>query len=56
MFKNLNQSISLPAKVSNITGWIAKSVEPDGASGQGLHCLLRPVCPNTEGKHDNIPI
>ena len=34
---------------------MANSVDPDetprsAASHQGLHCLLRPVCPNTYGK------
>ena len=36
---------------------VANSVDPDqtpqsAASEMGLHCLLRPVCPNTWGKYD----
>ena len=39
----------------NISGWVANSVGPDEiphsvASHLGLHCLLRPVCPNAYGK------
>ena len=39
-----------------IAGWVAISVDPDemlhsAASHLGLHCLLRPVCPNTYGKY-----
>ena len=35
--------------------WVANSVDPDetpssAASRLGLHCLLRPVCPNTYSK------
>ena len=42
-----------------IAGWVANSVDPDemphsAASHQGLHCLLRPVCPNTYGKYDTM--
>ena len=38
-----------------IAGWVANSVDPDekprsAASHLGLHCLLRPVCPNADGK------
>ena len=38
-----------------IAGWVANSVDPDemqcfASSYLGLHCLLRPVCPNTYGK------
>ena len=34
-----------------ISAWLAKCADPDGmppcaASNQGLHCLLRPICPN----------
>ena len=41
-----------------ISGWVANSVDPDemprsAASHLGLHCLLRPVCPNTYGKYVN---
>ena len=37
---------------------MANSVDPDetlhsAASHLGLHCLLRPVCPNTYGKYGN---
>ena len=37
---------------------MANSVDPDempryAASHLGLNCLLRPVCPNTYGKHGN---
>ena len=40
---------------------MANSVEPDEtphsmASHLGLHCLLRPVCPNTYGKCGNCSI
>ena len=36
----------------NIAGCVAKSIDFDqmprsAVSGLGLHCLLRPVCPNT---------
>ena len=39
-----------------IAGWVANSVDPDvmpysAASHLGLHHLLRPVCPNTNGKY-----
>ena len=39
-----------------IAGWVANSVDsdetpPSAASHLGLHCLLRPVCPNTYGKY-----
>ena len=39
-----------------IAGWVANSVDSDemphsAASHLGLHCLLRPVCPNTYGKN-----
>ena len=41
-----------------IAVWVAISVDPDetpcsAASHLGLHCLLRPVCPNTVGKYGN---
>ena len=41
----------------NIAGRVANSVDHDetprsAASHMGLHCLLRPVCPNTYGKYD----
>ena len=41
-----------------IAGWVANSVDPDemlhsAASHLGLHCLLRPLCPNTAGKYGN---
>ena len=45
-------SILLPVDVYKTAGWVASSVDPDqmpqnAASDLGLHCLLRPVCPNT---------
>ena len=38
---------------------MANSVDPDetprsAASHLGLHCLLRPVCPNTYDKYGNL--
>ena len=38
-------------------GWVANSVDPDqtprnAASDLGLHCLLEPVCSNTQGNYD----
>ena len=34
-----------------IAGWVANNVDlHSAASHLGLHCLLRPVCPNTYGK------
>ena len=44
-----------------IAGWVANSVDPDetplsAASHLGLHCLLRPVCPNTYGKYGTLII
>ena len=40
---------------------MANSVDPDqmphsAASVLGLHCLLRPVCPNTYGKYDTVQV
>ena len=45
--------------VCKITGWVANRVDPDqtprsAASDQGLHCLLRPVCPNMKNMYDNL--
>ena len=42
-----------------IAGWVANSEDPDetpqnAASHLGLHCLLRPICPNTYGKYGNV--
>ena len=39
-----------------IAGWVANIVDPDetpqfAASHLGLHCLLRPVRPNSYGKY-----
>ena len=47
-----NKSILPPVNVCKIAGLVANSVDPDqtprsAASDLGLHCLLRPVCPNT---------
>ena len=41
-----------------IAGRVANSVDPDqtprsAASALGLHCLLRPVFPNTQSKYVN---
>ena len=46
------QIFLLPMNVCKIAGWVANSVGLDqtprsAASDQGLHCLLRPVFPNT---------
>ena len=42
-----------------IAGWLANSEDPDetpqnAASHLGLHCLLRPVCPNTYSKYGKL--
>ena len=47
-----NKSILLSVNVCNIAGSVANSTDPDqmlcsAASNLDLHCLLRPVCPNT---------
>ena len=48
----MNKYRLLPDVVAQkIAGWVANSVDPDetphiAASHQGLHCLLRRVCPN----------
>ena len=49
-------AIYCPMLCSDIAEWLANSVDPDeaprsAASHLGLHCLLRPVCPTTYGKH-----
>ena len=51
-YTSLNKSILLPVNVCKIAGWEANSVDLDqtprsAASDLGLHCLPRPVCPNT---------
>ena len=42
-----------------IAGRVANNVDPDdtprfAASHLGLHCLLRPVCPNTYDKYGTL--
>ena len=50
----------IPDVVSKkIAGWVANSVHPEKMprswlSHLGLHCLLKPVCPNTYGQYDNL--
>ena len=50
-------TIYYPLSCINIAGWVANSVDPDEslhsvASHLALHCLLRPVCPNSYGIYD----
>ena len=50
-------TIYYPMLCLKIAKWVANSVDPDempcsAASHLGLHCLLRPVCPNTYCKYD----
>ena len=52
------RTIYYPILCLKIAGWVANSVDPDemlhsAASHLGLHCLLRPVCPNIYGKKGN---
>ena len=52
----LNKFILQPVDVCKNAVWMANSVDPDQmphtvASDQGLHCLLRLVCPNSWGKY-----
>ena len=54
-----NKSIVLPVNVYNIAGRVANNVDPDqtprsAASDLVLHCLLRPVCPNTYSTYGNM--
>ena len=56
-FKNFNISFLIPVNVSKIAGWVANSADPgrtphSAASDQGLHSLLKPVCPNTWWKYE----
>ena len=57
---NLNKYNLLPDVVSKKHDrWVANSVDPDetpqnAASHLGLHCLLRPVFPNTYGIHGKL--
>ena len=56
-----NKSILPPANVRKIAGQVANSVDPDQtprsvASVLGLHCLLRPVCPNTRNMIKSKPL
>ena len=55
----LNKSRLLPVNMCKIAGWVANRVDPDqmlhsAASDLGLHCLLRPICPNTKSKYGNM--
>ena len=50
--------IYYPMLCLKIARWVTNSVDPDEtphfvASHLGLHCLLRPICPNTYGKYGN---
>ena len=54
--KILISTIYYPLLCLKVVGCGANSVDPDellhfAASHLGLHCLLRPVCPNTYGKY-----
>ena len=40
---------------------MANSIDPDqtprsAASDLGLHCLQKPICPNTKGYYANVPV
>ena len=55
VFLNLNKRNLLSNVVSKTARAVANNVDPDemphsAVSHLGLHCLLRPVCPNTYGK------
>ena len=55
----LQQVHLLPVNVCKIAGRVANSVDSDqtprsAASDLGLHCLLRPVFPNTSCKYGNL--
>ena len=48
-------SLLVDSCVLKTAGQVANSVDPDQmphsvASDQGLHCLLKPICPNISGK------
>ena len=55
----IHKTMLLPVNVSKSAGCVTNSGDPDqtprsAASDQGLHCLLRPVFPNTYSKYGNF--
>ena len=58
LFKNLNKYNLLPYPILclNIARWVENDVDPDETprSHLGLHCLLRPPCPNTYGRYGTV--
>ena len=56
LYWNLNKYIYYLKLCLKIVGWVTNSVDTDemphsAASHLDIHCLLRPVCPNTYGKY-----
>ena len=54
-FNKIYKSMLLPVNVYKIVGCVANSVDLDQTprsvfSDLGIHCLFRPVCPNSSGK------
>ena len=52
-------TIYYPMLYLKLAGWVGNSIEPDempyfAAFYLGLHCLLRPVSPNTCGKYGTV--
>ena len=49
--KNWTSTIYYQMLCLKIAGWVADEIPNSAASHLGLHCLLRPVCPNTYSKY-----